>query len=57
MNCSIDELVKNISAIDEELKQFPFPQEDYSGGPPETYTLNKLFTFYCFLLANAVTTE
>ena len=38
MNCSIDELVKNISAIDEELKQFPFPQEDYSGGPPETYT-------------------
>lgn len=38
IDCSIDELIKKISAIDEELKLFPFPQDDYSGGPPETYT-------------------
>lgn len=38
IDCSLDELVKNSESFDEELKQFNIPQEDYSGGPPETYT-------------------
>ena len=38
IDCSLDELLKNSDSIDEELKQFPFPQDDYAGGPPETYT-------------------
>ncbi len=38
INCSLEELEKNRETLDEDNKQFPFPQEDYSGGPPETYT-------------------
>jgi uncharacterized protein len=38
INCNLDELLKNADSIDDELKQFPYPQEDYNGGPPETYT-------------------
>ncbi len=38
INCSLDELVKGSDSFDEEIKQFPLPQDDYSGGPPETYT-------------------
>ena len=38
VNCSIEDLDKNNEALDEDNKQFPFPQEDYTGGPPETYT-------------------
>lgn len=38
INCPLDDLIKTSDTLNEDLKPFPFPQEDYNGGPPETYT-------------------
>ena len=38
INCSLDELIDSSDSVDKDLKPIPLPPQDYSGGPPETYT-------------------
>lgn len=38
INCPLDDLLKTSDALEDDLKQFPLPQDDVRGGPPETYT-------------------
>lgn len=36
--CSVAELISNDELFDDEIKNLPQSKEEYSGGPPETYT-------------------
>ena len=38
IDCSLDELLESSDSLDKDLKTIPIPPQDYSGGPPETYT-------------------